>query len=230
MNRILKRQVDQPYLVLLGALLVLIGIQPLGGVGFPARIITDVVVSSVLIAGALAIAEHRFQVRLAVATVLVALGAQWGSYIGNHVALEVLRLGMIALFMSITVVSVGRTVSRQRTVSLDTITGGICIYLLLAIIWTFVYALIEWLLPGSFAVQGAALLKPAEELTSHHAFATLLYLSFVTMTTLGFGDVVPTSELARTATLLEAIFGQLFLAVFIARLVGLYTAGQVSRD
>ena len=56
----------------------------------------------------------------------------------------------------------------------------------------------------------------------------MLYLSFVTLTTLGYGDITPVSQTARMLTTLEAIVGQLFIAIFIARLIGLYIAQRKS--
>ena len=60
--------------------------------------------------------------------------------------------------------------------------------------------------------------------------ATLLYFSYTTLTTLGYGDIVPVNEFARVFTSVEAIGGQLFLAVFIARLIGLHLAHQSKRQ
>jgi hypothetical protein len=60
---------------------------------------------------------------------------------------------------------------------------------------------------------------------SNFSPATAIYYSFVTLATIGYGDIVPRSELARSLATMEAIMGQLYLAVMIARLVSLYVSG-----
>jgi hypothetical protein len=95
----------------------------------------------------------------------------------------------------------------------DRLWGAASAYLLIGILWCFLYALIE-LEPGqTFLVRG----EPGKlELTS------LLYFSFSTLTTIGFGDIVPVSRAAQVGAILEGIVGTLFLAILIAKLVGVY--------
>ena len=98
-------------------------------------------------------------------------------------------------------------------VDLDIISGAIAVYLLMGIAWSVVFVLIEGVQPGSFALGGA------ERGT---IWSQLLYFSFATITTLGYGDVAPLTPLARTWAILEAVCGSMYLAVLISRLVGLY--------
>jgi hypothetical protein len=98
--------------------------------------------------------------------------------------------------------------------------GAICIYLLLGVIWGTIYILLELLSPGSF--HGL----DAESQTRHSS--QLFYFSFVTITTLGYGDITPELPLVRTLTYLEAIVGQMYIAVLIAGLVGSHIANRTS--
>jgi len=97
-----------------------------------------------------------------------------------------------------------------RRINPDTLMGGIAIYLLVGYLFGLIYVLLEKFQPGSFSnVEPNAFL--AERLQ---------YFSFITLSSVGYGDIGPVSLLARRATVMEALFGQLYLAVFVGRLVG----------
>ena len=107
-------------------------------------------------------------------------------------------------------------VLRAREVDLGIVFGSVCVYLLVAFMWASGYTLIEGLQPGSFAIPSLT-----EEESTRNA---LQYFSFVTITTLGYGDIQPVTRLARMTSVLEAVIGQLYLVILVARLVGLHTA------
>lgn len=102
----------------------------------------------------------------------------------------------------------------EKSVSADTIGGGICVYLMTGLLWALLYQLIVLLDPRAFAI-----LTPGKRIED-----LFIYYSFGTLTTLGLGDVSPVSELVMSLSTLEAVWGQIFLTVFIARLVGLHLA------
>jgi hypothetical protein len=95
----------------------------------------------------------------------------------------------------------------------DRMWGAAAAYLMLGILWCFVYGLVQLEHADSFLVRGA---PTTLELTD------LLYFSFSTLTTIGFGDVVPITRLGHVTAILEGIAGTLFLAILIAKLVGVY--------
>jgi hypothetical protein len=109
---------------------------------------------------------------------------------------------------------------KVKKVTTDTIFGAICAYLLLGITWTMVFSLIEILHPGSF-LGGELVTTAADEvLVASPGF--FIYYSFVTLTTLGYGDITPMTPPARLLSSLEAVTGQLYIAILIARLVALH--------
>jgi len=110
---------------------------------------------------------------------------------------------------------------QRRDVTADTILGAVVTYLLAAIAFTFAFEIVELLQPGSFSGIPAEARSHRAELGS-----SMLYFSFVCITTMGYGDIVPVSDIARPLAVLEGVFGQLYLAVMIARLVGLHIAGS----
>jgi hypothetical protein len=102
-------------------------------------------------------------------------------------------------------------------VTWDKIYGAICAYLLLGYAWTFAYSVIEELQPGSF---GSPTSTMPHDLVGR--VMQLRYFSFVTLATVGYGDIVPHTPAARTLALLEAILGQFYLVALVGRLVGLH--------
>lgn len=107
----------------------------------------------------------------------------------------------------------------RPTVDLDTILGGCSVYLVAGISFAFAFSITESVHPGSFEIGGHAL--PADYLQRAPHF---VYMSFVVLTSVGFGDILPISQQARGLAIMEAIFGQLYLAILIARLVSLHAA------
>jgi hypothetical protein len=115
---------------------------------------------------------------------------------------------------------------RVRRVTTDSLSAAICIYLLIGVIWASAYAALDRIDPTAIAYPTVDTDEPTDKsieprLTSSSANATLYY-SFVTMTTLGYGDIVPRSSIARTAAMLQALMGQLYLTVLVARMVALH--------
>jgi voltage-gated potassium channel len=109
---------------------------------------------------------------------------------------------------------------RAKAVTLDIIGMALCTYVLLGALWTLFYLPVLTLNPEAFSFNVAP--QPGENT------AVLTYFSYVTLTTLGYGDISPVSQVARTLAILEALTGTLFLAVLISRLVGTYSAGRKS--
>jgi len=141
--------------------------------------------------------------------------ASWVAF--SHYASDAAFLGFIVL-------AILYRVFQEDRVTGDTVLGGICVYLLLGLAWHVVYSGFEFFAPGSFVVGDVAVRSLHAANTDPANFPELLYFSFVTLTTLGYGEITPHSEPARMLCTAEAITGQLFVAVFIARLVALQVA------
>ncbi|MBZ5688547.1 MAG: potassium channel family protein, partial [Acidobacteriia bacterium] len=102
-------------------------------------------------------------------------------------------------------------------VTTDTIAGAACAYTLLAMLWGNLYVLLEIVHPGSFAIPAPWRMELSGDLAP-----ALLYFSFMTLTTVGYGDITPQWAGAGGLAAAEAVVGQLYLAITIARLVGLH--------
>jgi hypothetical protein len=107
-------------------------------------------------------------------------------------------------------------------VTIETIKGAVCVYLLVGLMWVYVFVMIDIAFPGSFRIEPTAEVRSTGHLLVRQDLHRLLYLSFCTLTTLGYGDIVPLRGIAQTACYLEAVFGQIFLTVLVARLVGMH--------
>jgi lysylphosphatidylglycerol synthetase-like protein (DUF2156 family) len=111
----------------------------------------------------------------------------------------------------------------------DALFGAVCGYLLLGIIWGLLYSAVETAAPGSFrapappSADGAGASAPPDR-------GTLSYYSFITLATVGYGDVTPVTPLARTLAWLEAVTGQFYLAVLVAGLVGFKVTQAMRKD
>lgn len=186
------------------------------------------VLFSAIYVGAIAAVSGRRRVFwVGMGLAILAIGAQWMSLFTHHVSWVTVNV-MASLFLTYTAGVILHTILRQDRVNADTIIGGLCIYLLIGIVFVELYSMVEVLRPGSFAIGGNPI--TLGEHIQFGGYAATLYFSFVTLTTLGYGDVTPLSPIARSLAVTEAVMGQLYVAVFIARLVGLYLAGRAPRE
>lgn len=136
-----------------------------------------------------------------------------------------------ALFAVLVVIStlvVLEFVIRAERVDADAIFASMCAYFLLALLWAFLYAAID----SALLSHGAASFEPEPPVGGETNFAELLYFSFVTLTTLGYGDMTPVHPVVRAFAAMEAFVGQMFLAILVARLVSLHLMDRtdIARD
>ncbi len=127
-----------------------------------------------------------------------------------------LQDAIITGFLLWVLVVVLREVFRPSTRELDAVVGALCGFLLILTVFTRVHGLIEAVRPDSYRTEGPAF----SESSDATVVASFQYFSTITLTTVGFGDIVPVTPVARLVTGLEAMVGQLYLAVVIATLVG----------
>ena len=108
----------------------------------------------------------------------------------------------------------------EKMITADTIQGGIAIYFLSGLLWAFLYQIL-------LAFDSSAISLPVH---TSGEFSELIYFSFITLTTLGYGEITPVSWMAQNLTVLEAVWGQTYLVVLVARLVGLHLSGGGKSD
>jgi voltage-gated potassium channel Kch len=115
-----------------------------------------------------------------------------------------------------------RQVLFSGPIDTNKIVGAICIYLLMGLIWALLYLLIAQATPGAF--------NGLEQSPWYDNFAAVTYYSYVTLTTLGYGDISPVAPLARFLVYMEAIVGVFYMAILVASLIGIRTSEMHSTD
>ena len=123
------------------------------------------------------------------------------------------------IFYGFMFISILSYVFREKEVTNNVIYGVIVVYLFIGVMWAFIYSLTESIHPGSFSIADGQI---------NVGRSLFVYYSFVTLTTLGYGDITPLTAPANSITILEAITGQLFLAILIARLVGIHVVQSMN--
>jgi|GEM_PF-183175 len=105
----------------------------------------------------------------------------------------------------------------------DLVCGALCVFVLLGMCWANIYLMVERLSPGSFTIDFSRYhIDPVHDPLA--AVGIFTYYSFITLTTVGYGDIVPASAVARWLVWVQAVFGQFYMAVFVSRLIGLQTS------
>jgi hypothetical protein len=130
---------------------------------------------------------------------------------------------VLATFIVAVLVYTASDVVRAQRVTADTILGAIAIYLLLAMVWAMLYAMVHAVDPSAFVLPPADAARLGDS-AFRGDISPFVYYSFVTLTTMGYGDVLPAGYAARALATCEAVVGQIYLTVLVARLVGLHIA------
>lgn len=177
--------------------------------------LVEIFVFATLLAGAFATAEKRHQLIGIGMLAILSGGAQlaWMLSANQSILYAFLALTLVfyAAVASVLVLALFR---RGTSITMDTMCSAVSVYLLLGLIWAMAYAILELAVPGSFSF-------PANEIGNEQQFDRFLGFSLTTLTTLGYGNVAPATLRADALSTLEAVCGQVYLAVVIARLVAL---------
>ncbi len=211
------------------ALVFLLVVMPFVSEGGPGAVFMRVAVSVVLLAGLFAASDRRWILWVGMVLALPTFGVQWSTHFYDVRGGEMARAVSSALFFGFTTMVVLRGLTLQDRVSLDTIIGGINVYLLIGITFMLVHYFVELAIPGAYIIHGVPF-SEAMGATLGDAQSTLLYFSFTTVTTLGYGDINPVASPARMVSAAEAVIGQLYVAIFIARLVSLRSGRRRDAD
>ncbi len=155
----------------------------------------------------------RFYIGIALVALSLQIIGNLGWFDAWVTQLTFLTQAIYSAYLGVAIYLIFREIYSATRVTVNTIQGGICVYLMLGLLWALFYGMTSTLDVQAFSktlfVQGGG-------------YTQVAYFSFSTLTTLGYGDIVPISELAQVLTNTEAIIGQLYPSIFIALLVGSY--------
>jgi hypothetical protein len=150
--------------------------------------------------------------------------------VGDWTIVAIFRHLLGAAFLGYAIAVMLRFILTSRQITYNTVSASLCIYMLLGVLWALGYSLVDQFDSSAFYTSVTSESHSPIMRIGKGESTAVLYFSFATLTTLGYGDIVPVSPVARTLASLEAITGQLYLAVLVARLVGLHIAASIESN
>jgi hypothetical protein len=214
LNNLLTWFRQRRFQVLLVSLLGLSIIQPIledtGLIG--AKILFKLFLTIVLFSSIYAVSQTKRVFVIAVILGIPSFAVHWFGYLlgANLVIMVMVQSVMAVFFVFIAWIMLSHVLKSER-VSWEKIAAAICVYLILGLIWALMYSILYSLFPGAFNIGNPLM-------------SDFVYYSFITLSTLGYGDITPLIASAQALSYVEAITGQIYLAVLIAGLVGMHIA------
>ena len=203
------------FLILLVLILLMIVLAPFLDVFVQTRIMMDIFLTAIFFAIIFVIKTNRIHVIIASILVLPLIISTWSIYFYDSTHLSLLTRIFGALFFGYAVVLILLEIARSTDVRRETIFAAVVAYLLIALMWSFLYMILEMAVPGSFSLP---------DQSNRREMMHFEYFSFITITTLGYGDITPLTNRASALALLEALIGQIYMVVLVAWLVGMYVS------
>jgi voltage-gated potassium channel len=205
---------------LLVALLVfLVGIPVIEQTGLvSSRMFRALIVSWLLVVGVWSLRGFRRLFPFGLAIAATGVTFSWVGAGSAHAVFQYASFIALLGFLLMAAWCTGSQVARGSAITLNRVTGSICLYLLMGVAWAVAYTLVEMAAAGSF--------KGFTPSIGQGWDSNWLYFSFVTMSTLGYGDITPVSAIARMLAYLQAVFGLFYIAILVAGLVGAYISNR----
>jgi hypothetical protein len=178
----------------------------------------------VLLPGFLAIRQRHRTIAWGIVLVTPALVGKWfDHWAPGHLPAAAFIIPAL-LFIAFVIAHLMRFILRARRIDSEVLSAALANYLMLGLLWAFGYILVGTLSPDAFAFGTGP--------DSSHSMKgfTALYFSFITLTTVGYGDIAPVSGAARMLAMVEAMTGTIYVAVLISRLVSLYSSSPTSPE
>ncbi len=191
-------------------------VYPLGWIG-TFRPVAAAFFSFILITGAITASRNRIFRTLVFSWGLLTFIVLWVKHLFPYqiLAFTTNCLGLFFLFLLGSLI-LSQTF-REGPTTTHRIMGAVAVYLMIGMVWSAAYYLVALCIPGAFNIQGTSASGSGESLQSQ-----LFYFSFVTLTSIGYGDIAAVHPVVRMLVILEGVVGQLFPAILIARLVSLH--------
>ena len=184
------------------------------------HLILSFLFSLVLLAAILAVADRKRVLVIAIVLAIPAIGGRWINHFRPDLVPPAVFLVTGLVLIAFVVAQLLRFILRAPVVTVEVLCASISAYLMLGLMWTMAYWLVDQLTPGgAFSFNTNA---GPHSMNGFNGF----YFSFITLSTVGYGDITPASKIARWLAAMEAMTGLLYVAVLIARLVALYRSGD----
>jgi voltage-gated potassium channel len=207
--------------ILLGSLVAMMLLAPLLQSEIYGLAAIRIIESSALMGAVYAISRKRRDLMIgAIIAAPVIIGRLFPSYSTSLPVFETVTAGT-AVFLAFVAYKIIAEVAHLRTVTFDTIFGAACGYLLIGALWAFLYSMINVSAHPGFVFTNTPDLPPGADLVQRSRLISLFYFSFITLTSTGFGDILPIAPIAKGLAVIEVIIGQFYVAILVARLVSL---------
>ena len=207
---------------LLGALLILILsgaiAQEVGVRGEARRLFMEPALCIVLLIGVWSLVREKKWLLIGGIIALAGVATAAINFFLEMPGLRLLNMGILSVFCLASTLVAFKSLLLSSSIDVNKIIGAICVYLLLGLDWSFFYLFINMVIPDSF--HGL----PSTDIGNQ--LLELMYYSFITITTVGYGDLIPVKPLARTVAFLEGFVGQFYVAVLVAWLVGMFLSSK----
>ena len=214
-NTLLQALHQKRYLILLVLILVMIVLTPFLDVFVQTRILMDIFLTAIFFTIIFAIKTKRIHAIIGSILVLPLITSTWSAYFYDSTHLSLLPRIFGALFFGYAVILILQEIARSTEVTRETLFAAVVAYLLIALMWAFLYMILELTVPGSFSFP---------DHSNREEMMRFEYFSFITITTLGYGDITPISDRASALAFLEALIGQIYMVVLVAWLVGMHVS------
>jgi len=201
---------------LLASLIFLIFLYPFFGETATGEILLAFLNIIILSAGAYVVAFNIRIRTVAIGFAILAAAITFATVISHDTLLFRLSCFTLVGFYIFVIVHILHYVLVREPVTADKLHGAIAVYILMALLWAYLYSLVESVQPGSFSLGEHPVVGDPWR------YYDLLFFSFSTLTTVGYGDIAPLSSHARMLSILEQLIGIFFVAVLISRLAGIY--------
>lgn len=182
-----------------------------------------------MIAALYSVDKRRLLLRSAIALVALSIASKaayvWTAQSPYFIAFHLFNLA----FLAVVIYSITAFLFRRRKVDGNMISASLCCYLLLGILWANLYSLTAFLQPTAFLIANDLGADATMHFGAGHSIYPIYY-SYVTLSTLGYGDIHPLRPVSQMLSIVEALTGQLYLVVIVARLVGLHIAAGQSEQ
>jgi hypothetical protein len=206
--------------VLLAALVVgLFVVRPLEELGLASGVLIEVFFAGVLVAGVWTVWTHRAQAIMFASAVGIAEAVRWVNWVAPPAGLAPWAALSSSLAVGLLMLLVLKWVFLPGPITPHRIQGAVAVYLLIGVMWAQAYEFLDTIIPRAFQFPSGVAGASARA-------AALQYFSFITLTTLGYGDILPVHPVARSLAMAEGLMGQLYPAILIGSLVSLHISSR----
>lgn len=225
-RKLFKAEKPFYYHVVLAVLVLLIVLSPIFERGNAVRFVFEVTYLSTLVVSAgFAFRTGSKTMLLMTIVLIITLLARVLDFLFCHaIFANVYHGGGLAILL-LTFMVIMRSIAKSENIDSNIISGAICGYLIISVICASLFWIIEKFAPGSFRFEN---LDPSK-MSENNLIGEFFYFSIITLTTVGYGDIVPLSRFSKMLAIMEAVIGQIYLTIIIARLVGIQISEKHQR-